>query len=582
MAVVAMATTSVGLGIGVTPASAHALLTSTDPQGGAALATPPTRVVLSFSESIRVSGDSIRVLDRAGNRVDLGHAQGGARASQAMVVLRAGLPVGTYVASWRVISADSHPVSGAFAFGVGGPPDAGAARAEGTTSGSAVVGFLFGAARFAGYVGVGVLLGACLFLVLLWPAGLRAAGSGRLLAAAWGLAVAASAAQLLLQGLYTSGSGLGGIVHWSHLSTTLDERFGHLLLIRLLALMLAAPLLRQAARMGRPDLWRRGELAALGLAVAVSLAAIGHGGVGDLVGLSVVSLTVHVLAMSVWIGGLAVIVVLLRTASAAEIGAVLPRWSRLAIGAVVAIVVSGLVQSWREIGSFAAVIDTGYGRMVLYKVWFVLGMLGVAALARQWVRRHYGSARVHPVGAAAGIEATGPDATSNAGPDAGAEGGVDGGPGRLGGLPGAAALAGLRRGIVAELALAGVVLGLTATLVNMVPARTSYAPPFHGSAFAGPMTVKVRIAPTRIGAESIDVYAYAPTGKPQRLVAAQAQLSLPARSLGPFTVPLDLAETGHVRSDDLQVPLSGSWQLRLSLRLNDFDEYATTLVYTVR
>ncbi|WP_163548019.1 copper resistance CopC/CopD family protein [Candidatus Frankia nodulisporulans] len=567
MALVALATTSIGLGVGVSPASAHALLTGTDPQGGAALSAPPARVTLSFSESVRVAGDSIRVLDRAGNRVDLGHAQGGAKASQAMVALRSGLPSGTYVASWRVVSADSHPVSGAFAFGVGGPPDAGAARAEGSTSGSAAVGFLFGVARFAGYIGVGVLLGGCLFLLLLWPAGLRAAASGRLLATAWGLAVAASVGQLLLQGPYTSGRGLGALADWSRLSATLDERFGHLLLIRVLALLLAAPLLRQAARMGRPDLWRRGELAALGLAVAVSLAAIGHGGVGDLVGLSVASLTVHVLAMSVWLGGLAVIVILLRTASAAEIGAVLPRWSRLAIGAVVAIVLSGLVQSWREIGSFAAIVDTSYGRLVLYKVWFVLGMLGVAALAQQWVRRNYGSARAHLA------------ATADAGLGTGQG---DGAAPRADGLPGAAALAGLRRGVVAELALAAVVLGLTAGLVNMVPARSSYAPPFHGGAFAGPMTVKVRIAPTRIGPESIDVYAIAATGKPQRLVAAQAQLSLPAKNLGPFTVPLDLAETGHVRSDDLQAPLSGSWQLRLILRLNDFDEYTTTLVYRVR
>ncbi|CAO5192790.1 copper transport protein [Frankia sp. AiPs1] len=560
VALVAMATTSVGLGLGVTAASAHALLTGTDPRDGAALKAAPPRVVLSYSESVRVAGDSIRVLDRSGTRVDLGHAGPGDRPSQATVRLRSGLPAGTYVVSWRVISADSHPVSGAFAFGVGGPPDAGAARAEGATSGSAVVGFLFGAARFAGYVGVGVLLGACLFLVLLWPAGLRAAGSGRLLAVVWGLAVAASVAQLLLQGPYAAGLGLGGIVHWSVLSTTLDEQFGHLLLIRLLALVLAAPLLRQAARMGRPDLWRRGELGALGLAVAVSLAAIGHGGTGDLVGLSVVSLTVHVLSMSVWLGGLAVIaLLLLRTASAAEIGAVLPRWSRLALGAVLAIVLSGLVQSWREIGSFAAVVDTSYGRMVLYKVWFVLGMLGVAALANQWVRRHYGRARVST-----------DEPADSAGTSA-----------EPGALPGAAALAGLRRGVVAELALAGVVLGLTAALVNIAPARTSYAPPFHGTAFAGPMTVKVQVGPTRIGPESIDVYAYAPTGKPQRLVAARAQLSLPKKNLGPFTVPLNLAEVGHAHSDQMQAPLSGKWQLTVSLRLNDFDEYETTMVYTV-
>ncbi|MCK9894331.1 copper resistance protein CopC [Frankia sp. AgB32] len=546
VAFVAMATTSIGLGLGVAPASAHALLTGTEPVDGEALRAAPSRVVLSYSESIRVSDDSIRVLDGAGARVDDGHARPGAKASQATVALKAGLPTGTYVVSWRVISADSHPVSGAFAFGVGGPPQAGAAHAEGDTSGSQTVGLLFGAARFAGYAGIGLLLGACVFLTLIWPQGFRVRGAGRLLAVGWLTTAVSAIAQLLLQGPYAAGIGLSGIVRWSIMSTTIEDRFGHLLLIRLLALCLAAPLLRRAVRVGAPDPWHRGELAALGLAIAVTLAAIGHGSTGDLVGLAVLSLTVHVLAMSVWIGGLAVIaVLLLRQASAAELAVVLPRWSRFAVGAVIAIVLSGLLQSWREIGSLPAVVDTGYGRMLLYKTWFFLGMLAVGGLAQRWVRRRY---RKNDVAAAA---------------------------------PGPAALAGLRRGVVAELTAGAVVLGLTATLVNMVPGRTSYAPPFSGTAFAGPMTVKAKVTPTRVGAESLDVRAWAPTGKPQKLVAASAELSLPSADLGPFQVPLDLAETGHAHSDRLQLPLAGKWQLRLTLRLNDFDQYVTTLFYTV-
>lgn len=546
-ALASMAIASIVLGLGVAPASAHALLTGSDPVDGAALRTSPAKIVLSYSESVRVPRDSIRVIDGAGRRVDDGHAGPGAKASQAAVSLRPALPAGTYVVSWRMISADSHPVSGAFAFGIGGPPAAGAAHAEGDTAGSPVVGFLFGAARFLGYVGIGVLLGSCVFLAVLWPSGFRAAGLGRLVAAAWGLTAVDAVAQLLLQGPYAAGLGLGGVVRWSVLSATVEERYGHLLLVRLLALMLAAPLLRRAVRMGTLDAWRRGELAMLGLAVAISLAAIGHGSAGDLVGLAVVSLTLHVIGMSIWIGGLTVIaLVLIRQATVRELAIVLPRWSRLAMGAVIAIVLSGLFQSWREIGTLPAVIDTSYGRMLLYKVWAVVGMLAIGGLAQRWVRQHFGD---------------------DAGSDA---------------APGAAALAGLRRGVVFELGVGAVVLGMTAALVNMVPARTSYAPPFTGTAIAGPMTVKVRVAPTRVGTESVDVYAQAPTGKPQKLVAATAELSLPTADLGPFEVPLDLAEVGHARSDRIQAPLAGKWQLRLTLRLNDFDQYVTTLFYTVR
>ncbi len=555
MASLAMITTSIGLGLGVAPASAHALLTGSSPADGAALATAPTRIVIDYSESVRVSRDSIRVLDSAGTRVDDGQARSGQKASEAMVMLRSNLPTGTYVASWRVISADSHPISGAFAFGVGGPPEAGAAKAEAHTSGSRTVGFLFGVARFAGYAGIGVLLGACFFLLLLWPQGLRTSGANQLIAGAWGLSSLAGLGQLLLQGPYAAGLGLSGLGRWSVLSATLEERFGHLLLIRLLALFLAVPLLRRMFRTASLDVWRRCELAGLGLVAAVTLAAIGHGSAGDLVWLATASLTVHVLGMSVWIGGLAVIgLFLVRRAAAVELAEVLPRWSRVAAGAVAVIVLSGLFQSWREIGTLRAVIDTGYGRLLLYKVWFVLGMIALGALAQRWVRRHY-SGRVPG-------DRSDPEPTAKA--------------------PSAAALSGLRRGVASELIVGAVVLGLTATLVNMVPARTSYAPPFTGTAFAGPMTVKVRVAPTRIGAESLDVYTWAPSGKPQKLVQASAARSLPTADLGPFEVPLDLAAPGHAHSDRVQAPLAGKWQLRLTLRINDFDQYVTTLFYTVR
>jgi copper transport protein len=550
-----MVTTSIGLGLGVAPASAHALLTGTSPTDGAALAAAPTRIVISYSESVRVARDSIRVLDSAGARVDDGQARSGQKASQAMVALRPNLPKGTYVASWRVISADSHPISGAFAFGVGGPPEAGAANAEADTSGSRTVGLLFGVARFAGYSGIGVLLGACFFLLMLWPQGLRASGASQLVAGAWGLSALAGLGQLILQGPYAAGLGLSGLGRWSVLSATLEERFGHLLLIRLLALCLAVPLLRRLFRTGSLDVWRTCELAGLGLVVAVTLAAIGHGSAGDLVWLATASLTVHVLGMSVWIGGLVVIALfLVRRAAAVELAKVLPRWSRVAAVAVAAIVISGLFQSWREIGTLRAVIDTSYGRLLLYKVWFVLGMIALGALAQRWVRRHY----------------AGDHADARSGPDG------------TGMAPSVAALSGLRRGVASELVVGAVVLGLTATLVNMVPARTSYAPPFTGTAFAGPMTVKVRVAPTRIGAESLDVYTWAPSGKPQKLVQASAALSLPTADLGPFEVPLDLAAPGHARSDRVQAPLAGKWQLRLTLRINDFDQYVTTLFYTVR
>jgi copper transport protein len=52
--------------------------------------------------------------------------------------------------------------------------------------------------------------------------------------------------------------------------------------------------------------------------------------------------------------------------------------------------------------------------------------------------------------------------------------------------------------------------------------------------------------------------------------------------VGPLEVPLVQAAPGHVLAEGTQVPLPGEWQLRLTLRVNDFDQYVTTLFYHVR
>src|SRR5258708_5756454 len=92
------------------PASAHAAL----------LKTTPTQVELTFSEGVLLSDDSVRVLSPDGRRADTGkpHAAAGG-AQTAAVALRSGLKDGTYTVAWKAVSADSHPVAGAFTFSIG-------------------------------------------------------------------------------------------------------------------------------------------------------------------------------------------------------------------------------------------------------------------------------------------------------------------------------------------------------------------------------------------------------------------------------------------------------------------------------
>ncbi|WP_181796883.1 copper resistance CopC family protein, partial [Streptomyces sp. WELS2] len=102
------------------PASAHAVLRASDPADGTVLRTAPRHVTLRFSESVGLPADSFRIYGPGNHRVrtaPAGHAPG--ESGTARVTLPARLAPGTYTVAWRVVSADSHPVSGALTFSVG-------------------------------------------------------------------------------------------------------------------------------------------------------------------------------------------------------------------------------------------------------------------------------------------------------------------------------------------------------------------------------------------------------------------------------------------------------------------------------
>lgn len=120
------------------PASAHAALLGSTPNAGAVVAQPPPNVALTFSEQVAMDNKSVRVLDPKGNRADKGVLRNFSKGSTVSygVDLRPGLANGTYTVAWQAVSADSHPVSGAFTFSIGAPSKT-SVTATGTTSAAA-------------------------------------------------------------------------------------------------------------------------------------------------------------------------------------------------------------------------------------------------------------------------------------------------------------------------------------------------------------------------------------------------------------------------------------------------------------
>lgn len=246
-----------GLLCAAVPASAHAYLERADPAPDSTIDRSPSRLTLDFTEPVRVERGSVQVLDPGGRRVDAGNARRGGGGGQVIVDLRPDLPRGTYIVSWRVVSADSHPVSGAYALGVGMAPDTSAAApAGGAGAGSPAVGYLAGVARAVGTGGLVLLVGGVFFLLAVWPAGLGRRIPRQLLWTGWGATLGAAVASLLLQGPYAAGHGLSTIGSWEILSSAAQSRYGHLVLLRILLLLLAVPLLRglsTGVRGGRPE-----------------------------------------------------------------------------------------------------------------------------------------------------------------------------------------------------------------------------------------------------------------------------------------------------------------------------------------
>jgi len=106
-----------GLLLWAAPAGAHAVLVGSDPADGSRLTAAPAKVTLRFDEPVGLDLGYLRVVDGSGNRVDAGAAQHpNGDGTAVSVSLKAGLGDSSYLASYRVTSADSHPIAGSIRF----------------------------------------------------------------------------------------------------------------------------------------------------------------------------------------------------------------------------------------------------------------------------------------------------------------------------------------------------------------------------------------------------------------------------------------------------------------------------------
>ncbi|MGV9449634.1 copper resistance CopC/CopD family protein [Streptomyces sp. NPDC003635] len=513
---------------GAGTASAHAALRGTDPDDGAVLRTAPRHLTLTFTESVGLLDDSVRVLGPDGRRLELDDADHADSAATARVSMPSRMAEGTYTVAWRVVSADSHPVSGAFTFSVGKPSATPVAVDTGPAENPATAA-LHKIARYLAYLAACLLIGTAAFIVVCRPPEPEALR--RPLLVGWWTLLATTVALLVLRAPYESGEGPAAALDGEAFERTLTGRPGLALLARAALLLLAVPVLTRLGSSAKGHWRRTAPPALLGTALALTWAASDHASAGIQVPVAIASTTLHLLATAIWLGGLIALLITLYRAKPTP--ATVDRFSRLALTSVTVLVITGTYQSWRGLGAWDTLTGTTYGRLLILKLAAVALLLAAAAVSRRWRARRP-----------------------------------------------------LRRSVLAEVATGVVVLVITTVLTSTLPGRAAAeakepAPPAGGTVSVtvpfdvgtpgGTGKVELTLDPGRVGDNSLQAVVLGPDGGLSAVPELRVTFTLPAQDVGPLDAELK-DQGGYWANSFVNLPLAGTWTMRITVRTSEIDQ----------
>ena len=500
-------------------ASAHALLRDSSPKDGAILDTPPTEVVIDFTEPPDLGLSSITVVDANGQAVETGTLERAPGKGNRVRVPLPEIGQGSYTVTWRVLSrVDGHVTGGAFAFGIGVEPTV---VPTGGSTGTTTVevprpSVLSVVGRWGFYWGLALLLGGAVAWLFVFRG---PAQRGAILAVvAWGLAAVG------LLGMFFAERASVGV----SVGALLGSERGKLLIARAMALGVAG--------LGVAFLLvRRSRPAAVGLAVTTAAAMAvhayaGHAGASESwKWLKVGAQWVHIVAVAVWVGGLVWLLLGTWGRESEERAQAVGRFSFLAGFALAGVASTGAVRAIQEVGwSPGRLFDTGFGLTVVAKSVLFGGLVLIGA---------YNRFRVVPALAA-----------------------------------GARRLGTLRRTVSGEITLATGVFGVTGIMAGLAP-PTQYAgveaPPARdqvvvaGNDFAQSLRVTLTAAPGMPGPNAFEVRIEEYESEaPVAARSVRLRFRLPERSdIGESELELSMAEEGLWRGQGTNVSVGGTWRV---------------------
>lgn len=345
-------------------AFAHAALVTTEPTDGAVLAQSPAQFSLTFSEPVsplvltlvRSDGTPVPLTSFRlnGQTLDIDNPQT--------------LGSGTHVLSWRVISADGHPVGGSVLFSIGAP-SAAPAVSEAVDRGL----------RSAIWIGkvllyVGLFLGVGGAFAIAWLADGGRSGQRFVIAAILGGLVAAPLS-LGFQGLDALGAPFVRLAQPGIWQAGLGTSFGRTVLVALVALGLG--LLSLVGPRGGAKLFALAGLASVGGALAAS----GHASAAEPQSLTRLMVFLHGVGIAFWTGALAPLGLAMRR-KPVEAVPFLRRFSQAILPIVAMLAATGIVLAVIQVQAAAALLDTAYGRLLLVKLALLFFLFTLAATNR--------------------------------------------------------------------------------------------------------------------------------------------------------------------------------------------------------
>ena len=507
-------------------ASAHAILESSSPEPSALLTSSPKEIRLDFDEEVEDTLGDIRLYDSEQREVSIGKTVRSASDVSKVSAEVPALKTGVYAVVWRVVSADGHPISGAFPFEIGtkstGTSAALLQEVLNRTETTSPLGNPMSTLRLLGFLGLILLIGC---VSLLWRSPLlgNARVGKRLQFSAVFIAIS-SLGLLLMQGPYTAGKSWGSLFDTVLIGDVMQTRLGLALFIRAICAF-AWGLIALTASASVSRRWRIAVITTAVITIA-TYATSGHQSAGTLPGIFVPLDMIHLAATSTWVGALLALAVVSKDNNVENEA---KRFSQMATWSMPVVVVTGVVQALYLLGGISTITQTNFGKLLLVKTLLVGVVVVFGSQARAKLQ--------------------------------------------LGGFSSIAKI------IRWESTLVVLILAITSLMVAQSPNAIPTTPiSYSATKVQNGIVAELSVVPAVVGTAEVHVILTPPGGSLTPAKSVTVQFDLPSRNIP--AIPVSMTEIGPNHWIGIvQFPFSGAWNMntRVSPAANQTLLFATVV-----